>query len=85
MFVSWTNVTSPLHSSYQKQPVGNTVDKIVSGYQIVYGSQMDEDVIFSKCRNAISCVEKVDKEISTDANSGMTCTAHLVGSQELFF
>ncbi|XWS40555.1 hypothetical protein CRYUN_Cryun17cG0005500 [Craigia yunnanensis] len=53
-----------------KQPVGNTVDKIVSGYQVVYGNQMDEDVIFSKCRNAISCIEKVDKEISNDVNSG---------------
>ncbi|KAK8687184.1 hypothetical protein V6N13_086012 [Hibiscus sabdariffa] len=53
-----------------KQPVGNTVDKIVSGYNILYGSQMDEDVIFSKCRNAISCIEKVDKEISTDGNPG---------------
>ncbi|XWS30535.1 hypothetical protein CRYUN_Cryun24cG0126000 [Craigia yunnanensis] len=53
-----------------KQPVGNAVDKIVSGYQVVYGSQMDEDVIFSKCRNAINCIEKVDKEIITDVNSG---------------
>ncbi|MBA0869027.1 hypothetical protein Goshw_022271 [Gossypium schwendimanii] len=38
-----------------KQPVGDTVDKIVSGYQFLYCSQMDEDVIFSKFRNAISC------------------------------
>ncbi|GMJ04366.1 hypothetical protein like AT3G26990 [Hibiscus trionum] len=53
-----------------KQPVGNAVDKIVSGYNTLHGSQMDEDVIFSKCRNAISCIEKVDKEISTDVNSG---------------
>ncbi|XP_021299053.1 UPF0400 protein C337.03 isoform X2 [Herrania umbratica] len=53
-----------------KQPVGSTVDKIVSAYQVVYGSQMDEDVILSKCRNAISCIEKVDKEIGTDINSG---------------
>ncbi|TYG73283.1 hypothetical protein E1A91_D04G084000v1 [Gossypium mustelinum] len=54
----------------QKQPVRNTVDKIVSAYQVVYGSQMDEDVIFSKCRNAISCIDKVDKEIGTDVNTG---------------
>ncbi|EOY02865.1 ENTH/VHS family protein isoform 1 [Theobroma cacao] len=54
----------------QKQPVGSTVDKIVSGYQVVYGSQMDEDVILSKCRNAMSCIEKVDKEIGSDVNSG---------------
>ncbi|KAG8501364.1 hypothetical protein CXB51_003467 [Gossypium anomalum] len=53
-----------------KQPVRNTVDKIVSAYQVVYGSQMDEDVIFSKCRNALSCIDKVDKEIGTDVNTG---------------
>ncbi|XP_039066989.1 regulation of nuclear pre-mRNA domain-containing protein 1B-like isoform X2 [Hibiscus syriacus] len=53
-----------------KQPVVNAVDKIVSGYNALYGSQMDEDVIFSKCRNAINCIEKVDKEISTDVDSG---------------
>ena len=46
------------------------MDKIVSGYQVVYGSQVDEDVIWSKYRNAISCIEKVDKEIVTDVNSG---------------
>ena len=44
------------------------MDKIVSGYQVVYGSQVDEDVIWSKYRNAISCIEKVDKEIVTDVN-----------------
>ncbi|PPS02660.1 hypothetical protein GOBAR_AA18001 [Gossypium barbadense] len=62
-----------------KQPVGDIVDKIVSGYQFLYCSQMDEDVIFSKCRNAISCMEKVDKEISTDVNSGQFCGSALVG------
>lgn len=32
---------------------------------------MDEDVIVSKCRNAINFVEKVDKEISSDIKTGM--------------
>ncbi|XP_057982624.1 UPF0400 protein C337.03 [Malania oleifera] len=49
---------------------GNTVDKIVSGYQVIYGGQMDEDVILSKCRNAISFVDKVDKEVNGDLSSG---------------
>ncbi|XVE84196.1 hypothetical protein DITRI_Ditri16bG0150800 [Diplodiscus trichospermus] len=53
-----------------KQSVGSTVDKIVSGYQVVYGSQIDEDVILSKCSNAISCIQKVDKEMGTNLNSG---------------
>lgn len=52
-----------------KHSAGSTLDKIVSGYQVVYG-QMDEDVIVSKCRNAINFVEKVDKEISSDIKTG---------------
>ncbi|KAL5581415.1 hypothetical protein UlMin_013857 [Ulmus minor] len=52
-----------------KQPTGSALDKIVSGYQVVSG-QVDEDVIFSKCRNAISFLEKVDKEFGGDINSG---------------
>ena len=54
------------------------MDKIVSGYQVVYGSQMDEDVILSKCRNAISCIEKVDKEIVTDVNSGIPALVNII-------
>lgn len=46
------------------------MDKIVSGYQTVYGSQLDEDAVLSKCRNAVSFVQKVDKEIGGDIESG---------------
>ncbi|XP_061359771.1 uncharacterized protein LOC133303811 isoform X2 [Gastrolobium bilobum] len=49
---------------------GNALEKIVSGYHVVYGGQTDEDAILSKCRNAISCLEKVDKELGHDNNSG---------------
>ncbi|XP_062105392.1 uncharacterized protein LOC133817025 [Humulus lupulus] len=52
-----------------KHSVGNTVDKLVSGYQVLYG-QMDEDAVLSKCRNAINFVEKVEKEIGGDINPG---------------
>lgn len=55
----------------QKQPVGNTVDKIISGYQVIYGGQVDEDVILSKCRNAISYIQKVDKEIGSNIHPGI--------------
>ncbi|XP_030953514.1 regulation of nuclear pre-mRNA domain-containing protein 1A isoform X1 [Quercus lobata] len=48
---------------------GNKLEKIVSEYHIVYGGQSDEDVILSKCRNAISSLEKAEKEISSDINS----------------
>lgn len=53
-----------------KQPTGSTIDKIVASYHVVYGGQMDEDAVFSNCRNAISSLEKVDKEIGGDFNSG---------------
>uniref|UniRef100_A0A2N9HNF7 CID domain-containing protein n=1 Tax=Fagus sylvatica TaxID=28930 RepID=A0A2N9HNF7_FAGSY len=49
---------------------GNTLEKIVSDYHVIYGGQLDEDVIMSKCRSAISSLQKADKEISSDINSG---------------
>ncbi|KAI3463133.1 hypothetical protein Pfo_019796 [Paulownia fortunei] len=55
------------HAGFKlRPPGGNALDKLVSGYQAVYGSQLDEDAIFNKCRNAISFVEKVDKDIEHD-------------------
>ncbi|KAM7460252.1 hypothetical protein LguiA_019743 [Lonicera macranthoides] len=53
-----------------KRLAGNAFDKIVSSYQVIYGGQLDEDAVLSKCRNAVSCVEKVDKEIGGDISSG---------------
>jgi regulator of Ty1 transposition protein 103 len=47
------------------------LEKIVSDYHVVYGGQLDEDGILSKCRNAISSLEKVDKEIGSDIYSGI--------------
>ncbi|KAK7336111.1 hypothetical protein VNO77_16643 [Canavalia gladiata] len=49
---------------------GNALEKIVSSYHVVYGGQTDEDAVLSKCRNAISCIEKADKEIGHDGTSG---------------
>ncbi|GAB4848649.1 hypothetical protein Ancab_003360 [Ancistrocladus abbreviatus] len=53
-----------------RPPGANTVDKIVSGYEVIYGGQLDEDVILSRCRNAVNCVQKVEKDIGGDTNSG---------------
>ncbi|KAI9121491.1 hypothetical protein K1719_008524 [Acacia pycnantha] len=50
---------------------GNALEKIVSGYHVVYGGETDEDVVLSKCRNIISCLEKVDKEVGHDNNSAV--------------
>ncbi|CAL0332960.1 unnamed protein product [Lupinus luteus] len=49
---------------------GNALEKIVSGYHVIYGEQTDEDAVLNKCRNAIICLEKADKEIGHDSNSG---------------
>lgn len=56
----------------QRPSAGNVLEKIISGYHHVYGGQADEDAVLSKCRNAISCLEKADKEIARDSNSGMS-------------
>ncbi|XP_028771408.1 UPF0400 protein C337.03 isoform X2 [Neltuma alba] len=45
---------------------GNALEKIISGYHVIYGGQTDEDIVLSKCRNTISCLEKVDKEVGHD-------------------
>ncbi|KZV42059.1 ENTH/VHS family protein isoform 1 [Dorcoceras hygrometricum] len=59
------------HAEYKLKPAGaDTLDKLVSGYQAVYNSQQDEDAILYKCRNAVSFVEKVDKNIERDNRSG---------------
>ncbi|XP_065868160.1 uncharacterized protein [Euphorbia lathyris] len=56
-----------------KQPAGSTLDKIISGYQVVHSGQVDEDVIINKCRSAITCFEKTEKEVDSNINSGQFC------------
>lgn len=53
-----------------RQSVGEMLDKIVSDYEVIYGGQLDEDVVLSRCTNAISGLEKLVKEIGGRANSG---------------
>lgn len=57
-------------SIIQKPSVGNTADKIVLGYQMANGPQIDEDVS-GKCQNAIAYLEKMEKEIGSHSNSGI--------------
>ncbi|GMH06870.1 hypothetical protein Nepgr_008710 [Nepenthes gracilis] len=54
-----------------RQSVGNTLDKIISGYEVIYGGQSDEDAALNRCRNAISYVEKVEKDVGGDTSSGL--------------
>lgn len=46
------------------------MDRIVSSYQLVYGSQPNEDSVVNKCRNAINSIQRADKEIGGDLRSG---------------
>ncbi|XP_077250416.1 ENTH/VHS family protein isoform X2 [Tasmannia lanceolata] len=52
-----------------KQSIGGILEKIISSYEAVYDDPLDEDSVLSKCRTGISCVEKVEKEISGDYNA----------------
>ena len=56
----------------QKHPFQAAVEKIISSYENVYGSPLDEETLLSKCRSAIGCIEKAEKEIGGDYSSG-TC------------
>lgn len=61
----------------QRHSTGNALDQIVSSYQVLHGGQHDEDAILSKCRNAISSIEKIDKEVGGDINLGRSCVLPL--------
>lgn len=61
----------------QRHSTGNALDQIVSGYQVLSGGQYDEDAILGKCRNAISSIEKIDKEVGGDINLGTSCMLSL--------
>lgn len=74
------NAISFFRSLKQRPSAGNILEKIVSDYHVVYGGQIDEDVMLSKCRNAVSSLEKVDKEIAGDINSGIRWISILVNA-----
>ncbi|XP_051119456.1 uncharacterized protein LOC127243428 isoform X6 [Andrographis paniculata] len=50
----------------QRSPGGIAIDKLISGYEAVYGNQVEEDSLFNKCTDVISFLEKVDKDIGGD-------------------
>ncbi|XP_047322093.1 regulation of nuclear pre-mRNA domain-containing protein 1A-like [Impatiens glandulifera] len=63
--------TNLKNSSFKLRPAaGDALDKIVSCYQSVYGGSLDEDALLSKCSNVISFMEKANKEIGSDTDSG---------------
>ncbi|KAL8142750.1 hypothetical protein V2J09_015782 [Rumex salicifolius] len=61
-----------------RQSAGSSLDNIVSGYETIYGGQLDEDVILSQCTNVISSMEKVKKDVSSNMASGQLDGAKFV-------
>ncbi|XP_042015045.1 regulation of nuclear pre-mRNA domain-containing protein 1B-like [Salvia splendens] len=64
------NKTRNLNGPKVQLAGGNLLKKLVSGYEAVSSSHLDEDAIFRKCRNSITFVEKVDKEVDSDSRLG---------------
>lgn len=57
--------------SDQRHNAGSALDKIVTGYQVVYGGPIDDEAILGKCCNTMDFFDRVEKEISGDSNSGI--------------
>ncbi|XP_010679979.2 uncharacterized protein LOC104895228 [Beta vulgaris subsp. vulgaris] len=64
------NKTGKQLSQKLRQSIGNMLDKIVSDYETIYGGQLDEDALLSRCTNTVSCLEKLMKDIGGGINSG---------------
>lgn len=62
----------------QRPSAGNALENLVSSYQAICGGLTDEDTILSKCRDAISCIEKIDKENGQESASGIDLLSKLV-------
>ncbi|CAI9777243.1 unnamed protein product [Fraxinus pennsylvanica] len=60
------------HVGFEMKPTArNTLDKLVSGYQVVYCGQLDEDAVLNNCSNGISSIEKTIRDIGSDYGTGM--------------
>ncbi|XP_078447353.1 ENTH/VHS family protein [Wolffia australiana] len=55
------NVKSP--NSKLNPVVGDELQKLVSGYQRVYESPVDERMVLNRCQNAMASIEKFEKDI----------------------
>lgn len=58
----------------QRQSIGIMFDKIISDYETIYGGQLDEDALLSRCTNTVSCLEKLIKDNSSGISSGKFLT-----------
>ncbi|KAI3966478.1 hypothetical protein MKW92_024773 [Papaver armeniacum] len=69
-------------TSREKLSDGSMVEKIILSYEIVYDGPVDEEALLSKCREAVSFVERVDNEIGGDYSSGKFNESVLAELQE---
>ncbi|CAO2831258.1 unnamed protein product [Amaranthus hypochondriacus] len=53
-----------------RNAAGNMLDKIVADYELIFGGQVDEDRLLSRCTNTNNCLEKLIKNIGGNVNSG---------------
>ncbi|KAL9246049.1 hypothetical protein vseg_019632 [Gypsophila vaccaria] len=53
-----------------RQSAGNMLDKIVSDYEVLYGGELDEDVVLNRCTSTITTLDKIVKDFSSGANLG---------------
>ena len=44
--------------------VGSELQKLISSYQRVFESPVDETIVLSKCQHAIGSIEQVEKEMA---------------------
>ncbi|KAI3976071.1 hypothetical protein MKX01_016754 [Papaver californicum] len=65
-----------------KQSYRSMVEKIILSYEIVYDGLVDEEALLSKCRKAVSFVDRADKEIGSDYSSGKFNDSVLAELQE---
>eukprot|EP00252_Welwitschia_mirabilis_P018008 TRINITY_DN40155_c0_g1_i1.p1 TRINITY_DN40155_c0_g1~~TRINITY_DN40155_c0_g1_i1.p1 ORF type:complete len:569 (+),score=150.93 TRINITY_DN40155_c0_g1_i1:511-2217(+) len=53
-----------------KLAVGGTPEKIISAFQAVHDGHNEEDVILNKCKDAVKCVERMDKDVEQACETG---------------
>ncbi|XP_074309149.1 uncharacterized protein LOC141643754 [Silene latifolia] len=53
-----------------RQRVGNVLDKIASDFEMLYGGELDEDALMTRCASTISILEKVVKDFGSGVIPG---------------
>lgn len=57
--------------------IGGTTEKIVSAFHLVLSEQPTEDEEMSKCKSAVHCVRKMEKDVDIACAIGNLCSVDL--------